>query len=447
MQLELDRRRALALTGDARTQTVSQAVANLAAWFETMRGPCGYGGPVAHWWSQSLLYTGAAHDWRYEGIIAGYLQLWRTSGDTDWLERALRAGDDLLNGQQASGHYLASAFELNPAPAGTPHEAACDVGLLLLAGALRELGRPEWERYAGCAARNLRLYYIERLWDTEVGAFRDSPLVASFVPNKAATACEAFMLLAELTGEGELVERFVLPNLERILAHQVRGGQLEGAIAQNSFGPRVIAKYFPLYIARCVPALLRARAWQNEDRYAEAALAAMGFVARQMRDDGTLPTVVYPDGSAAWGPAWVAPLGDVLRVADLVAPLGFTADLSAMEARLLAGQDASGGIQTATGFAGQAGGRLPTLPDVRDLLHVAGWCDKAFRYLAGKVTAAPPAGASRPFEAECVFRGRELRLRESAELLEISQPGGEVRYRWRKGASWPEVAEVEFWLR
>jgi hypothetical protein len=50
-------------------------LARLEAWLESMRGPGGYGGPVAHWWRQSLLYTGPGLDWRYEGIILGYLAL------------------------------------------------------------------------------------------------------------------------------------------------------------------------------------------------------------------------------------------------------------------------------------------------------------------------------------------------------------------------------------
>jgi hypothetical protein len=63
---------------------IGRAVASLDAWFETMRGPDGYGGPVAHWWQDCLHFTGAGLDWRYEGIIAGYLNLFERTGQTVW---------------------------------------------------------------------------------------------------------------------------------------------------------------------------------------------------------------------------------------------------------------------------------------------------------------------------------------------------------------------------
>lgn len=101
---------------------IDSVLVRLEAWLETMRGHGGYGGPVAHWWEQSLIYTGAGLDWRYEGIIAGYIHLWERTDDERWLAKACRAGDDLVDGQLADGHYAASAFEINPATAGTPHD-------------------------------------------------------------------------------------------------------------------------------------------------------------------------------------------------------------------------------------------------------------------------------------------------------------------------------------
>jgi hypothetical protein len=423
---------------------------------------------VVHWWRQGFLYTGPGLDWRYEGIIAGYLALWERTGDRCWLDKARRAGDDLLEGQLDSGHFAASNFEINPATAGTPGEAACDVGLLMLARALRALGDAAWETYAAAAERNLRAYYLDRLWDPEARAFRDSPGLPSFVPNKAATACQALFLLAELRQDAAWVEQYALPTLDRILAYQhCDGGALDGAIAQNSLGPALVEKYLPFYIARCVPALLQAGVWTGKERYTGAALAALRFIARWVQADGSLPPVVYRGGRANYYPAWVAGLGDVLRAAHLARPSGFDGDLSATRERLLAGQDASGGIQTATGFAAQAGGRPPALPDLRDLIHVAGWTAMAFRYLSfaeartkGEARAegealtdaspmadtAIPAAQPQVFEADCTFRGQRMRLRETAtDLLVFTED--QLRYHWRKGEPWPRLAREEFWLQ
>lgn len=425
---------------------IDRALAGLDAWLDTMHGPGGYGGPVAHWWQQSLLYTGPALDWRYEGIIAGYLLLWQRSGQERWLARACRAGDDLLHGQLANGHFAASVFEANPATAGTPHEAACDAGLLLLALALRGAGSESWQQYAACATRNIQAFVIGQLWDEQAQSFRDSPHTPSFVPNKAATICDALFLLADLTGDARWAEQYAVPTLHRIVQHQIQGGPLDGAIAQNSIGRRTIAKYLPKYIARCVPALVRGYRWTGSEQFAECALRAMQFITRMAAPDGSLPTVVYANQQTSRCPGWLAPLGDVLRAADEARGCGFAGDLSATLQHLLSGADRSGGIQTARGFAAQAGGRLPAEPDIRDVLHVVGWCDKAFRYLAAHSGPALPSATSLPFAAACTFRGKPMWLSETPDRLEIESVHG-VCYRWRKGQHWPDIASPEFWLR
>jgi hypothetical protein len=426
---------------------VEVAVAGLDAWFDTMRGDDGYGGPVAHWWQQSLLYTGPGLDWRYEGIIAGYLTLWERTANAEWLAKACRSGEDLVHGQTADGHFRASAFEINPATAGTPHEAACDAGLLLLARALRAAGDDGWHRYAATAQRNLESFYIGQLWDPDQSMIRDSISEPSFVPNKAATACEALFLLTELTADERWVERYVLPTLHHILVHQLRdGGRLDGAIAQNSFGARKVEKYFPIYIARCIPALMEGYHWTSDEKYLDAALRAMAFLYRWIDGDGALPTVVYANSRVNRYPSWIAPLGDVLRAGAVLRDHGIDADLSAVTERLLDGRDESGGIRTAFGFMAQTGGSPTGVPDLRDALHVVGWCDKAFRSLTMLVEADLPHAESAPRQIECVFQGRALVLIETPDVLECLERGV-VRYRWRKGARWAEIAEPEFWLR
>ena len=143
------------------------AITGLDAWFDSMRvewpSP-GYGGPVVHWWNHSLAYQGAGFDWRYEGIVAGYLTLWQRTGDIAWREKAIRAGNDLVEAQLPDGHFRNSAFELNPGTGGTPHEAAADVALLLLARELRsEIDGPR-DRFLHAAVHNLEAYWLEMLW-------------------------------------------------------------------------------------------------------------------------------------------------------------------------------------------------------------------------------------------------------------------------------------------
>jgi hypothetical protein len=97
-------------------------------------------------------------------------------------------------------------------------------------------------------------------------------------------------------------------------------------------------------------------------------------------------------------------------------------------------------VRTANGFASQVSQREPgALPDLRDLLPVCGWTDKAFRYLTGQVSGALPADDTKPdgVEAECRFQGQLGLYREDGD--EIVWENGKVDYHWQKGASWASV--------
>lgn len=360
---------------------VAEAIVGLDAWLDAMRLPGGYGGPAVHWWQDCLAYTGPGLDWRYEGIIIGYLNLWQATGEECWLTKARRAGDDLVAGQLPSGNYRNSAFELNPATGGTPHEAACDLALLRLAAALRGLDDRAWASYAAAAERNIRGYFVRRLWDETARSFRDLPDTPSFVPNKAATLAEALFALARLSGEPRWAERYALPTLLAVLAHQASGGALDGAIHQNSFGSRKVAKFFPYYVARCIPGLLAGWAWSGREQFASGARRAAGFVLRCRYLDGSFPQVIYPGGLINRYPQWIAGAGDILRGLDLALCTGFDYDPTGSLAWLLSGRRADGGFRTAVGFGrARPGGQSN---DPRDELPVCGWCDKTFRYLTG----------------------------------------------------------------
>lgn len=434
------------------------AIARFDAWLETMRvvpAPSvvpagaadsygGYGGPVVHWWRDSLRYCGPGFDWRYEGVILGYLTLYRRTGRQRWLEKARRAGDDLLAAQSATGHFAHSGFELNPTTAGTPHEAAADIGLLALAAELKRRDDPAWTGYLEAARLNLRRCYVERLWDNAARRFCDDEAHTSFVPNKAATTVEALFDLVDLTGNDELVERYARPTLDAVLRYQVRrpGDALDGGIAQNSLGRAVVETYFPYYVARCIPALVRAHTWYGDARYLDGAFAAGAFVLRWRDPDGAFPQVVYPKGRVNRFPRWVGGLGDILRALELLRPHGLTFDATLSRCWLLDRQLANGSLRPAEGFAGQVSQRPPAgPPDARDLFPVVGWADKAFRYLAGDAGVRDvPEDGGQPaaVESACRFFGQPAVFREDDTVVEVAR-GRTVLYRWRKGETWAHV--------
>ena len=415
---------------------VVRAIGLMDIWLDNMRGPGGYGGPVVHWWRDSLIFCGPGLDWRYEGIIAAYLTLFDRTGQTQFLDKARRAGNDIVGGQLADGTLRNSSFERNPVSGGTPHEAAADIGLLLLARTLRTLSEPDWERYLRVAEDNIRRVLVGRLWSEDQLLFTDGG--AWFVPNKAATIIEALCLLAELTGREEYILRYVVPTADAILKHQVfaAGDRLDGAIAQASVGGRRVEQYFPYYAARTISGLCAAYRAAGGERYLEAATSAANFLVRCREEDGGSPQVLYPGGRINRYPRWIAGAGDILRALEVVRSHGFSVDTKPTLGWIMAGQLPSGTFKAAHGFRSQISQRPPRgSPDVRDVLPVVGWNDKAFRALAGLVENVPGSYTPSPVELDCSWRGEAVAYRED-EAGVVVMAGESRLYSWHKGDSW-----------
>jgi hypothetical protein len=427
------------------------AVRRFEAWFETMRCPApqaGYGGPVAHWWQNNLQFTGAGLDWRYEGILHGYLNLQRATGEAHWLAKAMRAGDDLIAGQRADGGYADSNFEHNPHSLGRPHEAAVACGLGALALHLRAAGDAGWTRYAAAQERGLYGAIIPRLWNGRGRRFDDSPGDTTFVPNKAATICEALFLYADLHDDTTAITTYILPTLDAICAFQVpaSGGALAGAIYQNELQGRRVARFMPYYAARAVPALLRGYQFSDDRRYLDAALNAMRFCYRWRDDDGAFAQMIYGDGGVNRYPRWITGAADIVGAGDLLVAHGFDGDPTPTRDWILNGQHANGGIGTAHGFGAQISQRLDSArPEFRDVLPVCGWADKAFRYLTGLLPAGAiitPAPPPERIEIACSVRGQAARYVEDAAVMEVWR-GETAIYRWNKGERWAAVCAPE----
>src|SRR5581483_8176203 len=139
-------------------QRIATAVLKLDAWLQSMRSEYGFTGPIAHWWESSLVFCGPMIDWRYEGILSGYVTLFENTENSLWMERARQAAEDIVLGQLPDGNFFNSSFQYGAMEGGTPHEASVDIGLLEFAKLLRQNGDQTWRRYFDVAECNINAY-------------------------------------------------------------------------------------------------------------------------------------------------------------------------------------------------------------------------------------------------------------------------------------------------
>lgn len=368
------------------SQEVGEALFGLESWLDSLHLPGGYGGPVVGLTSDCLDYVGPGLDWRYEAIIAGYLNLWHATSNPHWLEKARLAGDDLVAGQLPAGNFRNSAFEKNPNTGGVPHEAAACIGLLRLALALRSLNDPGWSRYFQAARLNLTNFHIRRLWDERARNFQDGPNTPSVSANAQATIAEALFLLTRASGEPRWAEEYAFPALDTILSSQVTVGPQTGAVHFRNVGKQREPRFYPLLMARSLAGLLQGYAWNGDVLYLEAARRTARFLASLCRSDGSFPPVIYTDGKTKSYPSWVAPLGEILRILLQARWVGVPFDVLPSLHFLLAGSLPNGAILSGTGFRRVL--LWPRRHDPRDQLPTCAWCGMSFRFLAALIEPA-----------------------------------------------------------
>jgi hypothetical protein len=421
------------------SKSAGQALAGLDRWFQTMRGPGGFGGPVAHWWESSWLYCGPMVDWRYEGILCGYVTLYRRTGEAAWLDRAVQAGEDAVQALLPTGNFRNSAFQQGPMEGGTPHEAAVDVGLFELAALLKENSDPRWERYFQAAQKNILLYQIGRLWNGS--GFLDQPWNQTLVPNKNGTLIETLTFYETLSGED--MSRYIQGAANVILSAQEKNGPRAGGIVHLGTGRHRLA--IGIYNARSVCGLLQAYRRDPHEEYLSAAAGSLKFMRGLLAEDGVC-FGRYPDGSLIANPRIIAGAGDVLRAFWLgeQAGLGGKDEIRAVAKILLEAQSPTGGIPTGAGFARRGSSKAyQGKSDFRDVLPVVGWCDKAFRALAlfavptNRVDGIP---GSKEVSIPCTWKGKTCLFTET--ILQFSlymQNNQKPLFLWEKGQLFPTI--------
>ncbi len=391
-------------------------VGKLITWLESMKGSYGYYGPISHYWEHSLLYTGPQIDWRYEGIITGYLALYQGTGDGRYLRLAKEAGDFILHAQLPNGCYLNSSFQHGALEGNTPHEAAVDCALLYLAQTLRK-EKKEYRPYVHAALRNIKEHYIGRLWTGK--GFADTVYNPVLVANKNATAAEALHLVSSFV---RIHPRYQERAIEVALHNQVTRGPTLGATIHKGTPEHL---RIGIYTARCASALARI----DSERYQPFIDNAWEFLRQLVGTKGTL-FGMQKDGKIVKEPHWIAPSAEYLGSIDYAKFHGSRAIKARVYDLLANGQLASGGIRTAHTLHG--------IQRFTDILPVAGWNDKALRYLA-------PLGidllGTERHEERALLAGHEGRYVEDAKKLQFMNRERTV-YKYTKGRTFPDIYDI-----
>ena len=419
---------------------IAESIAKLDKWLDTMRCPGGYGGPVSHWWESSFIYTGVEVDWRYEGIITGYLNIYQKTGAQGWLEKAIRGGEDVVRNQLPSKKFLNSSFQHGPIEGGTPHEAAVDIALLELAKTLKRQGDDRWKKYFKSAEENIKTYLIGELWNGK--GFMDQSWESTLVPNKNATALEALVLYSELSGKN--LFKYIYPATQVILGSQVLKGERFGGVIHR--GTKEHELTIGVYTARCVSGLARLYNFNQDEGCLERIEFAVEFLKTLVTEKGTY-FGHYKNGSMIKCPVWISPSGDVLRALILAMDLGIKVKKgikTLLVKAILSNQYRSGGIRTAFGFADKGSTQeYDGLPDFRDVLPVVGWCDKVFRALSILLEEAQtlPNVEIEKDSVNCLWKGKKCKFIEDEHSINLQQNSDKL-YIFRKGEIFPRICNL-----
>ena len=401
---------------------VTKAISQNLAWLQTMKQPGGYAGPVTHYWSDSLTYTGPGTDWRYEGLIPAYISLYRKTKQAIFKTRAIECGEFILHAQCDDGSFQNSAFEANPSfkYSGTPHEAAVCNALFELAQFLRKEKMP-FQKYENAALKNIENVHLAQFWDDKRKTFlqfQKSRLQQKnnlIVPNKIATTCEALLHAYDATRKNTYLHT-TLRASESILEYQDKS-EWNGGIYQSDMHDKII----PFYTARCIPVLVNLFERTKEEKYLDAALNAGMYVKKHQRADGFFSFGENMNDEASPGPFFIAGAGDIGRALQSLSPYKKISIASIIEA-LISSQRKNGAFPTKE--------ESKELPSWKDQLGAVGLNDKALRFLSENMNEKDVKEVVEiPSTEEKCCEGV---FRETSELISIVDPHRNEKYHWNK---------------
>lgn len=359
------------------------------SWLLTMKTPRGYAGPIVHYWKNSLDYIGPGTDWRYEGLVSAFLVLFEKTGEHRFLDLAVQAGEFILLNRRSNGGFFFSSFESNPSfeSIGTPHQSAVVLALIRLADTLKSLGM-EYKKFSLAANENLERIHLAQLWSNEEQTFfqyQKNKAIGqpnAFVPNKIATASEAFFAMYRHTKQKRFLD-IGLKALAFVPKMQcTENAEWFGGIFQSNDQQKI----FSYYTARCIPALVQGFELNQNKAFKETIENALVFLDSMQNPDGSHAAgfMESDDGfkKTLW-PCFAAGAGDIGLALENAKPFGKVNSKSVLD-WVMQNASKSGGFFSARGLAYKNRFDAPKKVGYswQDALPVVGWNDKALRFLS-----------------------------------------------------------------
>lgn len=412
-------------------QEAALALGRLIAWFDTMRTGAGHGGPVVGLRGVSMACCMAGFDWRWEGLLDGWIELHRRTGEPVWLDRMDEALRAIASAGLANGAFRNSSFEFNPFEGGMPHEPAMIAAALRARARLVSEGRTPPPEFDEAAARFVAERLVRELWSKLLRTFKNW-MQSDFercTPSAVAAAVEVLDAWTAISGDAQTHDAHLEGAGASLLAAQIRNGPAAGGFPSTHPGP---ASANPYLSARILPALERLFARTNDVRYSECALRLIDFLRRHARRSGGFPLLVHTDRPVTSAPLFVGATAGVLVALRRAGQAGAVAEEPHVRF-VLAHQSAAGGFDTAEGFDAHRG----AAPDWRDVVPVCGWADKIHHLLAMLAGRVAPAGATGRVSRPVRVRGVEALYEEDDGRMRIS---GEdrIHFDWHKGRPWAD---------
>jgi hypothetical protein len=418
-------------------KTLAAAQGRLESWFDSMHGPAGYYGPVVGFRGVGAGYCGPGFDWRYEGLLEGWMAMGRACPEATLAGRIEGALAEIRRSRLANGTLRCSYFESNPFDGGMPHEPILMSSALRARSFLHSVGRPFDPAFDSLLERFVRERLVKELWNKALKTFNNwiQSEYESYSPAAVASIVEVLVGYQEIAGDGSVLDSMIQGAAESLLAVQIRTGPLAGGIPVSN---RSGVPINPYLAARCLTALTLLHRKLNDDRFSQAGEALSNFLGRISLKQGGFPLQVGPGGAARETPVFVGATAGVLvelaRSGRLTEPV-----LQPHLAFILGRQTVSGAFHTAVGFNGGGGA---SRPDWRDVMPVCGWGDKIYHLLAllrpGAVTPVPTG------EVRCdvMVRGKPAEFEETQRGMRLTCHPEKTCFAWEKGRKWPQICTL-----